>query len=182
MSPSRAGADGSAHASDNSPTDAVWPLAEVVARLRRALRASVRAEVAWERLPMAQIELMQRLADEPRLRVKDLAERHRLATNTVSHLVQQLVMAGLVDRVADERDRRAVVLTITGRGRETLALWLAANERRLHAALDELSSSDRAAILAIVPALARLVEQLEADDGAALAAAGSDGAESAEIS
>src|SRR5689334_4324217 len=71
--------------------DQVWPLAEVVTRLRRALRASVRSEFAWERLPMAQIELMQRLADEPQLRVKDLAERHRLATNTVSQLVQQLV-------------------------------------------------------------------------------------------
>jgi DNA-binding MarR family transcriptional regulator len=144
--------------------DQVWPLAEVVTRLRRALRSSVRSEFAWERLPMAQIELMQRLADEPQLRVKDLAVRHRLATNTVSQLVQSLVTAELVDRQADPQDRRAVVLTLTEKGAEVLRLWLAANEDRLQAALHELGDSDRAAILAVVPALTRLVEKLETAD------------------
>jgi len=142
--------------------EASWPLAEVVTRLRRALRTGVRAEFAWERLPMAQIELMQRLAEQPGLRVKDLAERHRLATNTVSQLVQQLVVAGLVDRQPDARDRRAVVLALTEDGRQLLQLWLTANQRRLQSALSELSPADRSAILTALPALNRLVERLEA--------------------
>jgi DNA-binding MarR family transcriptional regulator len=113
---------------------------------------------------MAQIELMQRLADEPKLRVKDLATRHRLATNTVSHLIQQLVTAGLVDRQTDPQDRRAVVLALTAKGAEVLRLWLTANERRLQAALDGLSESDRTDVLEVLPALTRLVEKLEEAD------------------
>jgi len=70
-----------------------WALAEIVTRLRRVLRASVRSEFPWERLPMAQVEILQRLAEEPGLRITDLASRHRLATNTVSNLVQQMVLA-----------------------------------------------------------------------------------------
>jgi DNA-binding MarR family transcriptional regulator len=141
---------------------AAWSLAEVITRLRRALRSSVRSEFAWERLPMAQVELLQRLSDEPGLRVKDLADRHRLATNTVSNLVQQLVQAELVERRPDPRDRRAVVLLLTQRGEQLLRDWLDANSRRLHAALADLPSRDRAAILAVVPSLTRLVERLEA--------------------
>ena len=45
---------------------------------------------------MAQVEILQRLKEEPGLRLNDLARRHRLANNTVSTFVQQLVMAGLV--------------------------------------------------------------------------------------
>lgn len=146
------------------PREQVWPLAEVVTRLRRALRASVRSDFAWERLPMAQIELMQRLAEEPRLRVKDLAVRHRLATNTVSQLVQSMVTAGLVDRQVDPHDRRAVVLTLTDSGREVLHRWLAANEDRLQAAMERLSERDRTAVLGVVPALTRLVDELETAD------------------
>lgn len=113
---------------------------------------------------MAQVELLQRLAEEPGLRVKDLADRHRLATNTVSNLVQHMVEAGLVERRTDPTDRRAVVLLLTGRGQESLQAWLVENGRRLQAGLDRLSDNDRIAILGVVPALSRLVEHLEDAD------------------
>lgn len=138
-----------------------WQLAEVVTRLRRSLRAGVRTEYAWERLPMAQVELLQRLADEPGLRVTELAARHRLATNTVSTLVQQMVDAGLVQRSPDPADRRATTITLTADGHAQLLGWLQANARRLQEALAELGAADRAAILDVVPALTRLVEALE---------------------
>lgn len=113
---------------------------------------------------MAQVELLQRLSDEPGLRVTDLARRHRLANNTVSNLIQQMVKAGLVERHADDGDRRAVAVGLTKRGEQLLAGWLSANSRRLTAALDELSPTDRAAILETLPAWGRLVEQLERGD------------------
>lgn len=115
---------------------------------------------------MAQVELLQRLAEEPGLRVKDLADRHRLATNTVSNLVQHMVEAGLVERRSDPADRRAVVLMPTLSGQDNLRAWLVENSRRLQAALDELAKKDRVAILAVVPALVRLVERLEEADHA----------------
>ena len=145
------------------PTDRVdaWLLAEVVARLRRVLRASIRSEYPWESLPMAQVELMQRLREEPGLRLNDLAARHRLASNTVSTLLQQLVTAGLVSRQPDPADRRAVQLRLTPDGERMIADWQGAHQRRMASALDGLPAADQQAIQAALPALSRLVDRLE---------------------
>lgn len=113
---------------------------------------------------MAQVELLQRLAEEPGLRVKDLADRHRLATNTVSNLIQHMVEAELVQRLPVPLDRRAVTLILTPRGADSLRGWLEANSRRLQSALEALPEADRVAILDVVPALTRLVERLEDAD------------------
>ena len=114
---------------------------------------------------MAQVEILQRLVEEPGLRVTELAARHRLATNTVSNLIQQMVLAGLVQRCDDPVDRRAVTISATPAGADQLDGWLAANNRRLDAALRDLPAPDRRAILAALPALSRLVDRLEhADD------------------
>ncbi|RLV48393.1 MarR family transcriptional regulator [Nocardioides mangrovicus] len=112
---------------------------------------------------MAQVELLQRLADEPALRVRDLAERHRLAANTVSSLVQQLVESGLVTRDPDSQDRRAVTVSLTTDGVQALAGWRSAHHRRLASALDGLSTTQRRRIQTALPALVALVEQLEDD-------------------
>lgn len=138
-----------------------WEFTDVVTRLRRILRASVRGDVPWESLPMAQVELLQRLDDEPDLRVSDLAVRHRLAPNTVSTLVAQLVDQGLVERHPDPRDRRAVTVSITGAGRARLHDWLAAHEHRLAEALAALDRDDRRVVIASLGPLARLVDRLE---------------------
>ena len=143
-----------------------WVLTDVITRLRRVLRASIRSDYPWEKLPMAQVEILQRLHAEPALRVNDLAERHRLANNTVSVLVQQLVVAGLVTRTPDPADRRAVRLELTDAGREMLADWRQAHERRIDAALGRLTLADRTALVAALPALSRLVDELESVESA----------------
>jgi DNA-binding MarR family transcriptional regulator len=142
-----------------------WELTDVLTRLRRALRASVRGEFPWESLPMAQVELLQRLAEEPDRRIGELAERHRLATNTVSTLIQQMVEAALVERRPDPRDRRAVTVRLTADGLRRLDAWRAAHERRLAAAMTEMASADRGVIITATGALARLAARLEAEDG-----------------
>jgi DNA-binding MarR family transcriptional regulator len=141
-----------------------WSLTGVISRLRRVLRSSVRQEFPWESLPMAQVEVMQRLAEEPGIGVSGLAERQRLATNTVSNLVQQMVTAGLVERTPRPGDRRAANLSLTKGGTEILAAWQAANDRRLGQALERLPESYQNAIENAVPALAALAALLESDD------------------
>ena len=112
-----------------------WKLTDLVTRLRRVLRSSIRTDFPWETLPMAQVEILQRLAEEPGLRVSDLARRHRLAANTVSNLIQQMVVTGLVVRAEKPSDRRSVTLQLTETGASSLAEWQAAHERRLNGAL-----------------------------------------------
>jgi len=141
-----------------------WSLTGVITRLRRVLRSSVRQEFPWESLPMAQVEILQRLAEEPGLGVSELAARQRLATNTVSSVVQVMVTSGLLKRTPRAGDRRAINLRLTEAGTSLLAAWQAANDRRLGHALERLPQSYRDAIDAAVPALAALAALLETGD------------------
>lgn len=149
---------------DNDQVDGSGPttrtLTEVVTRLRRTLRTSIRADYPWESLPMAQIELLMALPDHQPSRIGELAGLLRLAPNTVSGVVQQLVEAGFVERGTDLTDRRVAVVTLTEAGQRQLTDWDRAHQHRIGAALDELSAADRADIQAALPALAHLVDHL----------------------
>ncbi|MEW1862127.1 MarR family transcriptional regulator [Streptomyces sp. NBC_00669] len=138
-------------------------LTEAVTRLRRALRASIRTDYPWETLPMAQVELLQVLAERSPARVSELATRQRLANSTVSGLVGQMITSGLVTRDVDPGERRAAAVALTDAGREQLAAWTRAHERRLDSALGALDDADRDAVRAALPALFRLVDHLNDD-------------------
>lgn len=137
-------------------------LTDVVARLRRVLRSSIRADYPWESLPMAQVELLQSLAEFAPARVGDLAARLRLAPSTVSGLISQMIGSGLVERGTDPRDRRVAVVALSDAGRRQLGEWNAAHERRIAAALADLDPDERVAIGGALPALTRLVDRLAA--------------------
>lgn len=113
---------------------------------------------------MTQVEVLQRLADEPGLGVSKLAARQRLATNTVSNLVQQMVVSGLVERLTRPGDRRSVSLRLSAKGMDVLCAWQAANDRRLGQALQRLPETYQKAIEDAVPALAALAALLETDE------------------
>ncbi|MFJ9947360.1 MarR family winged helix-turn-helix transcriptional regulator [Kitasatospora sp. NPDC091207] len=138
-------------------------LTDVVTRLRRALRSSIRTDYPWESLPMAQVELLQTLAAAP-LRVGELAARQRLAPNTVSGLVGKLLDAGFVDRQADPGDRRTARIALTPAGLRQLDDWQHAHERRIATALGTLTAADREAVMQALPALDRLARALASPD------------------
>jgi len=134
-------------------------LTDVITRLRRALRSSIRTDYPWESLPMAQVELLQTLAAAP-LRVGELAARQRLAPNTVSGLIGKLLDAGFVDRQADPGDRRTARIALTDAGRQQLVDWQRAHERRLADALESLSAENRDAVMGALPGLEQLARAL----------------------
>ncbi|QMU75995.1 MarR family transcriptional regulator [Streptacidiphilus sp. PB12-B1b] len=142
----------------------VQRLTDVVTRLRRALRSSIRTEYPWESLPMAQVELLQTLAVEP-LRVGELAARQRLAPNTVSGLIGKLLESGFVDRQADPGDRRTARIALTEAGYRQLADWQRAHERRMATALAAISPQDSAAIINALGGLEQLALALGNDPG-----------------
>jgi DNA-binding MarR family transcriptional regulator len=113
---------------------------------------------------MARVELLHALTELGPSRVGELARAQRLAPNTVSELVQQLVDDGFAARSPDPRDGRASIIAATPRGRRELRLWTAANETRIDDALTSLSVPDQTAIRRALPALHRLVDVLESHD------------------
>jgi DNA-binding MarR family transcriptional regulator len=138
-------------------------LTHVITRLRRALRRSIRSDYSWESLPMAQVEVMLCVNEHQQLRVGEVATLLRLAPNTTSGLVQQIVSNGLAQRSPDPTDRRVAAVSLTDSGRDQLRDWMRAHESRIDRALTRLSPQDRAAVGAALPALARLAEHLTDD-------------------
>jgi DNA-binding MarR family transcriptional regulator len=94
------------------------------------------------------------------LRLGDLAARERIAPPTLSRIVAGLVGHGFVERTPDPDDARAQLVRATPAGRELLAGLRSRRAVELSARLGRLSADDRAALLAAVPALHRLLDEV----------------------
>jgi DNA-binding MarR family transcriptional regulator len=138
-------------------------LADTVARLRRSMRRAARASAPDNPLSVAQLELMARLAERPGSRPGELARALRIAPNTVTTLVNALVRARMVRRDDDPADRRTIRLTLTGHGEAALARWESTNEAILSRAQARLDDDQRIALRTALPALARLIEEIDSD-------------------
>ena len=131
-------------------------LADVVARLRRAMRRAARAADPAAGLSVAQLELLSCLAENPGVRPGQLATLLRLAPSSVATLVNVLRRDGLVTRTGGEGDRRTACLRLTPAGDAAVTRWKTLNERLLGAALAALPPASRTAIEAALPALSGL--------------------------
>ena len=72
-------------------------------------------------LPLNQARVFQRIAPGGS-RLAELAEAAQLSKQTVGSIVDQLEQAGYVRRVADPRDARARLVTLTAKGHELVEL------------------------------------------------------------
>lgn len=155
-------------AARTTPTD-LDTLADVVARLRRALRRGVRAELGSgvraeptrSARPVAQIEVLQLLEERPGLRASEVGETLLLAPTTVSTLIGALLATDSIERVPDPADRRAWQLRLTAAGGDELARWQQANKRVLRDAFSKLATADQRALRGALPALGKLVGHLD---------------------
>lgn len=137
-------------------------LADVVARLRRAMRRAARAADATSRLSVAQLELLSCLAEHPGARPSHLARQLRLAPNSVTTLVNGLVKQNMIIRSDGAEDRRTISLALTDGGAEAVRAWQANNAEILGAAYDDLHPGWRHLLTAALPALRELVRAIDA--------------------
>jgi DNA-binding MarR family transcriptional regulator len=136
-------------------------LVSVIGPLRRLLRRRVQDDWPVEPLPAAQLDLVRLVGQQPGIGVADAAARLRLAPNTVSTLVRQLVEADLVRRERDPQDGRSARLSLTPAAEARLAAWRARRAAAARRAIERLGDDDRARLEAAIPALERLIEELD---------------------
>lgn len=146
---------------EQSSADTAGELTWVLAALRRVTRRRLRAALPGPHLNGAQLELLRIVEAEPGIGVAAAARALHLAGNSVSTQVNQLVTAGLLHRKVDSADRRAARLELTEAARSRLVAWRTARGELLGAALDRLPAADRAAVSAALPALRRLLGEVE---------------------
>ena len=123
-------------------------------------------------LTPAQSEALRIIADHGPLALKELGDMLVCDSGTSpSRIVDRLVAAGLVNRVAGEHDRRQIRLTVTAEGGDR-ATRVRGIEDRLYEAIDgALSADDTQTLIRILrvltggsPARAALEKRLDAEE------------------
>jgi DNA-binding MarR family transcriptional regulator len=114
-----------------------------LARLRSHIARETDAEFARHGLNMPSFDVLATLrrAGAPyRLSPGELLETMMITSGTMTHRIDQLEKAGLVERLDNPDDRRGVIIALTDKGFETVERAVTAhvaNQHRLVAALGE---------------------------------------------
>ncbi len=92
-----------------------------VRNIVRALRINTRAIELQMGISLAQLFVLQQLAERPADSLNELAERTATHQSSVSVVVRRLVERGYVSRTAAAADKRRIEIAVTPTGRELLA-------------------------------------------------------------
>ncbi len=142
-------------------------LLEVASDLRRvvgALHRRFRREQASGLTP-SQWSLLVTIEAFGPLRLSELAVRELVKPSTLTRSVAWLADRGLVDRVEDPTDRRAVVVSASAAGRRLVSGLFEHGQAEFAKRLDRLPADQRRAIERAMPVLNRLVNTVPADLG-----------------
>ncbi len=90
----------------------------MITRLRSALFATVDREVAPWGVSSAQAAILIYIAHGRGNRAADIARDYSYDTGSMTRMIDRLVKKGLLRRVRDSEDRRAMLLELTAKGRK----------------------------------------------------------------
>ncbi len=127
-----------------------------VARINRLASQRVRFS-----LPFAQARLLAAIEDQGTARISDLAELDHCSQPTMTMQVRKLEDAGLVSRATDPSDARAVLISITPEGVDTLNRVRAARSAVIGPYLDRLDQSDRQTLVDAVRVMRALLDDAQ---------------------
>ena len=136
-------------------------LLTALSAIRRATRRSGSRPVELSSLTSAQLELARVVRRNPGVSIAGAAEAMRLAPNTVSTLVGDLVTAGLLVRRTDPFDRRVAQLELTEAWKRKIDAWRDRRVGAVDAAIRRLPADERRRLERALPALVRLGAELE---------------------
>ena len=125
---------------------------------RRARGRAAQAP-AHDGLSLAQYHLLEPLAGGPRTN-RELAELAGISAPTATRMVDGLLQRGLVSRVEDPSDRRAVVISLTDTGRPALAKKVREYDARRQRVAAALEPHEQRVATDLLRRLAAVIEEL----------------------
>jgi DNA-binding MarR family transcriptional regulator len=125
---------------------------ELVIALHRLVR-SLRAAVG---LQPTQLLVLAQLIEAGSLRVGELAARVPCSQPTATNVANSLELDGLVRRVRDATDGRAIRLEITDAGRAAMRSVVRGQAHQLQDRMHALDDTDRALLAAALPVLRKM--------------------------
>ena len=127
-------------------------------RATRRARGRAAGPLEGTRLSLPQYQLLEALREAPELPVSELAGSAGVASPTATRMLDGLVRDGMAVRTQCERDRRVVLVSLTGAGREAVAKAadrVAAGRARVR---DHLTPAEQQQAAVLLRRLATIVE------------------------
>ena len=134
-------------------------LRAVIGRLSRRLRPTAAAVAAG--LTPTKISILLTVVREGPIRLSDLSDAEGVHPTQLSRTVAHLVDSGLIERAADEGDRRAAWVKPTPTGKRLAERIRRERTDALKLALEGLENAERERIVAALDGLEYLAEQLK---------------------
>jgi DNA-binding MarR family transcriptional regulator len=116
----------------------------------RALRINTRAIELEIGISLAQLFVLQQVAERPADSLNDLADRTATHQSSVSVVVRRLVERGFVTRNASATDKRRVQIAVTPAGQKLLVGAPLTIQTRLMTALDKMPAADQRALATLL--------------------------------
>jgi DNA-binding MarR family transcriptional regulator len=138
--------------------DRATRLRVAIGRLSRRLRPTAAGTEAG--LTPTRVSVLLHAVREGQTRLSEVAGAEGINPTMLSRVVGELVDAGLLERVSDERDRRAAWVKATPAGRRLAERMRRERTEAVDRALEELTATERQLIERALPALEALAEAL----------------------
>lgn len=126
--------------------DAIGRSMNAVRSIVRALRINTRAIELKMGISLAQLFVLQQLAEKPADSLNELADRTATHQSSVSVVVRRLVERGYVTRTASPADKRRIEIAVTQSGRDLLAGAPMTIQTQLVNALREMPRDDQSTL------------------------------------
>ncbi len=134
-------------------------LRAVIGRLSRLLRPTPAARAAG--LTPTRISVLQTVTHKGPIRLSDLADFEGINPTQLSRAIAHLLETGLVERSADQGDRRAAWVKPTAAGKRLAERIRRERTDALNVALEDLDAEQRERIVGALGPLERLAELLK---------------------
>lgn len=92
---------------------------DMVKKLVRVFQLFERDQIKMFGVTTSQCYCLLELLKTEKLTMYELSQKMNLNTSTVTRVIDNLVRDGFIERDRDEKDRRVVVIQLTGKGRDT---------------------------------------------------------------
>jgi DNA-binding MarR family transcriptional regulator len=123
--------------------EAIGRSMNAVRSIVRALRINTRAIELKMGISLAQLFVLQQLAEKPADSLNELADRTATHQSSVSVVVRRLVERGYVTRTASPADKRRIEIAVTQSGRDLLAGAPPTIQNQLMLALRDMNRDDQ---------------------------------------
>ena len=111
-------------------------------------------------LTLPESSALSRLDDHGPMTGAQVARLEQVSPQSIGATLQSLEAKALIGRAPDPDDGRRVILSLTDGGRAILRSKRAARTEQFTRALEALSPEERAQLIAVLPVLARLADEL----------------------